>query len=425
MDFPKKCNFAQKHLVRSFYSFLVQLAGHVLSVIALFNSKMALFVHGRKMTFSSLEAAFSSTDKVIWMHVASLGEYEQGLPVLQALKDRYPEKKFLLTFFSPSGYEVKKDKTPADVVVYLPLDTPKNVKRFLASSQLQLAIFIKYEIWPNYLWQLQKRSIPTVLVSGIFSKNQIYFKWYGGFMRKALGTFQHYFVQENNSKKLLQGIGFENVTVSGDTRFDRVSQILEQEHPLEFMEHFAKGQPCLVAGSTWPEDEKIIVDYINQTKHDLKLIIAPHTIKPTPIETLKSSLQKKVSMYSSMETEELEKSQVLIVDTIGLLTKIYAYAQFAYVGGGFATGLHNTLEPAVFGIPVIIGPEYQKFNEAIEMVALGGLCSIKNGREFSKTMDGFMANPQLAEIKGKRNGDYIEQNRGATQKVLDYLETLL
>jgi len=425
LDFPKKCNFAQKDLVRAVYSFLMQLAGYILAIIALFNPKMAQFTRGRKMTFPKLEGAFSVSDEVIWMHVASLGEYEQGLPLLHALKQNYPNKKLLLSFFSPSGYEVKKNKTPADMVVYLPLDTVNKVKRFLAHTKPQLAIFIKYEIWPNYLWQLKKRSIPVLLVSGIFSKQQVYFKWYGGFLRKALGTFQHFFVQENRSKTLLQHIDFENVTVSGDTRFDRVAQILERNNSLGFMEDFTNDVPCLVAGSTWPEDEKILVDYINRTELEIKVVIAPHNIKSSHIKALVSSLQKEVTLYSDMKTEDLEKSQILIVDTVGLLTKIYSYAQYAYVGGGFATGLHNTLEPAVFGIPVIIGPQYTKFNEAVEMVSEGGLCPISSVAEFKEVMDSFVEQPFLAQETGKKNTAYVDKNKGATATVLEHLKTLL
>ncbi len=359
------------------------------------------------------------------MHVASLGEYEQGLPLLEKLKKSYPEYRFLLTFFSPSGFEVKRDKTPADLVVYLPLDTQRNARRFLNVIQPKIAIFIKYEIWPNYLYELRTRNTPTVLVSGIFNKSQIFFKWYGGFMKKTLYSFSHFFVQEGNSKNLLGSIGFENVTVSGDTRFDRVSEILQQDNALEFMDRFKGTSKCFVAGSTWPEDEKILLDFINQSNEGIKFVIAPHNIKVGNIEDLKASMSKKTVVYSEITKDTLFDSEVLIVDTIGLLTKIYSYADFAYVGGGFATGLHNTLEPAVFGIPVIIGPKYENFNEAIELVNKSGILSVSSKEAFETTIKNLLADEALAQRTGQNNGDYIQQKTGATQSVLNHLKPLL
>jgi len=407
------------------YSFLVQLIGYFLHIIAKFNPKIKLFVEGRKKTFHLLKGAFSKKDKVIWIHVASLGEYEQGLPVIEKLKLKYPAHKILLTFFSPSGFEVKKDKTPADLVVYLPMDTQKNARRFLDTVRPKIAIFIKYEIWPNYLFTLKERNVPTVLVSAIFSKRQNYFTWYGGFMRKALGTFSHFFVQEENSKDLLSSIGYTHVTVSGDTRFDRVSQILQKENTLDFMQRFKGNSKCLVAGSTWPEDNKVLLDFINAQEAGLKVVIAPHNIRPRPIEELKSSITKKVVQYSKIDLDTISDAEVLIVDTIGLLTKIYGYADFAYVGGGFATGLHNTLEPAVFGIPVLIGPKYHDFNEAVEMVNRKGILMVKDKEDFSQIMHQFIQDVRFAEKTGKNNSEYIQENTGATHTVVQYIENLL
>jgi 3-deoxy-D-manno-octulosonic-acid transferase len=391
----------------------------------MFNRKISLFVEGRKKTYSLLENAFTASDKVIWMHVASLGEYEQGLPVLQQLKEKYPKYNILLTFFSPSGFEVKKDKTPADLVVYLPMDTKRNAKRFLDAVNPNIAIFIKYEIWPNYLRDLEKRNIPTVLVSGIFSKRQVFFKWYGGFMRKSLKAFSHFFVQEPNSYNLLNSIGFQNISISGDTRFDRVSEILEQNNTLDFMESFKGSNTCFVAGSTWPEDERILLDFINQSDGHLKFVIAPHNIKSGHIEALQSSITRKTSLYSEIDSKTVAKSEVLIINSIGLLTKIYSYADFAYVGGGFATGLHNTLEPAVFGIPVLIGPKYHQFNEAVEMVNRKGLLVVKNQEGFKATMQRLLYQPDFADQTGNNNSIYIQENVGATKTVIQHLETLL
>ncbi|MCL6267236.1 3-deoxy-D-manno-octulosonic acid transferase [Flagellimonas myxillae] len=386
---------------------------------------MALFVKGRKRTKEFLKSANVGEAPWVWMHVASLGEFEQGLPILERIRSEYPSHKVVLTFFSPSGYEVKKDTKVADQVLYLPMDTRGNAKLFLNTFNPVLAIFVKYEIWPNYLMQLKQRKIPTLLVSAIFSKRQVYFKPWGGFMRKNLRAFSHFFVQEEQSKLLLESVGHENVTVGGDTRFDRVSEILKRNNQLDFMERFKNGNFCFVAGSTWPEDEAILVDYINKAPKDLKFVLAPHTIKPVKIEKIKSSISKSTLRYSEMGNQDISNYQVLIVDTIGLLTKIYSYADVAYVGGAFATGLHNTLEPAVFGIPVIIGPEFEGFKEAENLVHLNGIQVVHNSEDFNALMHRFVSENTFRKAIGKINSDYIQQNVGATESVLDYVRTIL
>jgi 3-deoxy-D-manno-octulosonic-acid transferase len=408
--------------LRFFYNILISLAWFGLKVIALFRPKIDLFVSGRKQTFAQLGEKLSPNKKTIWMHVASLGEYEQGLPVLERLRQNYPAHQILLTFFSPSGYEVKKNTTAADAVVYLPMDTLSNAKRFLERTDPELAIFVKYEIWPNYLSELKKRNVPTFLVSAIFSKRQVYFKPFGGFMRKSLRTFAHFFVQDSNSRELLESIGFSNVTVSGDTRFDRVSKILKQDNRLDFMEHFKNGRFCLVAGSTWPEDEEILIQYINlSTDGQTKFVFAPHEIKPAHVQKIEEGLRKKTIHFSQMEGKDLADFDVLIVDTIGLLTKVYSYADVAYVGGGFATGLHNTLEPSVYGIPVIIGPDYTKFKEAEDLVKKGGVIPISDQRGFDTLMDTFLTDPIFLKKKGSINSEYINANVGATDLILEHL----
>ena len=423
--FPKKCNFVQKRLVRVFYSFLVQCTWFLLGVVAKFNQKIKYFVEGRKKTFLTLQENLPTSKEIIWMHAASLGEYEQGLPVLEALKKVRPNYYYLLTFFSPSGYEVKKDSTPADLVMYLPMDTQKKARRFLDGIQPKIALFIKYEIWPNYLSELQNRHVPTFLVSGIFSKRQVYFKWYGGFMRKALKAFDHFFVQEDNSKKLLDAVGCQNVTISGDTRFDRVHEILHQENFLDFMERFKGNSKCFVAGSTWPEDEKIMLGFINSAQTDIKIVIAPHNIKVNHISSLQAAITKKSVLYSDVASEKVSEAEVLIIDTIGLLTKIYSYADMAYVGGGFSTGLHNTLEPAVFGTPVLIGPHYEGFYEAKELVSQKGIISISNQREFEGTIRQLIEDDKFSAQTGSHNTAYLLQKKGATQKVMEYLKPLI
>nr|WP_313809978.1 glycosyltransferase N-terminal domain-containing protein [Allomuricauda sp.] len=386
---------------------------------------MKLFVSGRKSAMQLLRSGNQTSDSWIWMHVASLGEYEQGLPILKQLRTSYPNHKLVLTFFSPSGYEVKKNNDIADQVLYLPMDTLGNVRKFLDYFNPELAIFIKYEIWPNYLRQLKKRNIPALLVSAIFSKDQVFFKPWGGFMRGSLKSFSHFFVQDDKSVELLQSIGHKNVSLSGDTRFDRVSEILHGNNQLDFMDAFKQDAFCLVAGSTWPEDEDILVDYINTATENIKFILAPHAIKPAKIEKLKSSIGKQAICYSEIENKKLSEYQVMIIDTIGLLIKIYSYADVSYVGGAFATGLHNTLEPAIFGVPVIIGPDYFGFKEAEELVAKKGILVVKDKAGFKSVFDRLVSDAGFLDRTGKINSDYIRENIGATAQVMDFINQVL
>lgn len=382
-------------------------------------------MRGRNETISTLRSKLSKEDKVIWLHAASLGEYEQGLPVMEAIKKNYPSHKIVLTFFSPSGFEVKKNTPSAAVVCYLPLDTKRKVEEFLEIVHPVLAIFVKYEIWPNYLRALKNRNIPTLLISALFKRNQIYFKWYGSFMRSALANFTHVFVQNKASKALLNGIDLHNVSISGDTRFDRVAKIADRDNTLDFMERFKKDSFCLVVGSSWPEDEKIIIDYINKNTLPIKFVIAPHTINPKHTANIEASLKKPVVRYSELQKTNLENYEVLIVDTIGLLTQIYSYADLAYVGGGFATGLHNTLEPAVFGIPVIIGPKFDGFAEAESLVLLKGILSIKSAQEFETASNRFFTDKNFRKETGALNAGYIQKNKGATQEIMKKVNELL
>lgn len=407
------------------YHILLNIVWFGLHVVALFNAKIKLFVRGRKQTFSILEDKLTSADKTIWMHVASLGEFEQGLPILERLRAQYPKHKLVLSFFSPSGYEVKKNTKAADVVVYLPMDSLSNAKRFLKLVHPELAIFVKYEVWPNYLDQLKKSNTPTILISAIFSKRQIYFKPYGGFMRKSLQKFDTYFVQDDDSKKLLDSIGITKVQVGGDTRLDRVSEILERNNRLDFMDRFKNNQLCLVAGSTWPEDESILIDYINRTEERLKFVIAPHQIKPAHVAKITAALQKPSICYSALGDQNLKEIDVLIIDTIGLLTKIYSYANIAYVGGGFATGLHNTMEPAVFGVPIIIGPQFEGFKEAEDLVREGGIVPVSSKDSFSNLMNDLLTHPTTLQNKGKINSDYINSNKGASDLIMKYISKVL
>ena len=404
------------------YNILMILAGFILKIIAVFSPKMKLFVNGRKAVFSILSSKIKSEDKTIWFHAASLGEYEQGLPVIEKIKVKYPNHKIVITFFSPSGYEVRKNNTVAHVTVYLPLDTTNNAERFIKLVHPDLVFFIKYEYWPNYLNELKKRNIRTFLISGIFRENQAFFKWYGKFYRSALDTFEYFFVQNSKSKDLLLQLGKANVSVSGDTRFDRVATILEKDNTLDFISDFKNNTLTIVAGSSWPKDENYLVDYINKTNQKVKFIIAPHNIKGEQIQELKNSITKKTVLFSEHENKNMSEYDVFIIDTIGILTKIYSYADMAYVGGGFGTaGLHNILEPATFGVPIIIGPNFSNFSEAIALINMEGCITVSNQSELNEGFDNLIQNDDLRLEKGHICSTFVQMNTGATNVILKYL----
>ena len=409
------------------YNLIVLFAAQILKILALFSPKMKLFVDGRKSVFKTLKEKIHTKDKVFWFHAASLGEYEQGLPVIEKVKVQFPHHKIVITFFSPSGYEVRKNNAVADVTVYLPLDTKANAQQFLDLVHPEKVFFIKYEFWPNYLHELKQRNISTYLISGIFREKQVFFKWYGGFYRNALKTFDYFFVQNEKSKILLQSIGFNNVKVSGDTRFDRVVAILEKDNFLDFIEQFKNNQTTIVIGSSWPKDEELLVNFINQAADNVKFIIAPHNIKDEQINSLYKQIKKTKFKYSNYEIETLRKPrlenyQVFIIDTIGILTKIYSYADIAYVGGGFGNpGVHNILEPATFGIPIVIGPNYSHFAEATALVEMEGCISIKNQSELNEAFDLLLQNEDERYEKGHICSTFVQMNKGATNAILKYI----
>ncbi len=403
------------------YQIGIQLVAFFIPISRFFSPKMKLFVDGRKESFALLNKNIDATKKYIWVHVASLGEYEQGLPIMEAFKKNHPEYKIVLTFFSPSGFEIRKNNTIADITLYLPLDTKPNVKRFLDLVEPKMVFFIKYEFWPNYLNELKNQNISTYLVSGIFRKNQLFFKGYGGFYRKALTAFNHFFVQNDASKKLLETIGFKNVIIHGDTRFDRVTQIVECVQPLDFIEKFKNNTTTIVIGSSWIDDEDVYLPYINSSEN-IKFIIAQHNIKEEEISRLISKINKQVIRFSSYNEKDLATADVFIIDTIGILTQIYAYADIAYVGGAFKTGLHNILEPATYGTPVVIGPKYEKFQEAKDLVALGSCLVVNNTEELSTTFNRLIADADYRNELGSKNRDFILQNKNATKVVMDFIE---
>ena len=412
------------HLLYNFSTFL---ASKLILLSPLFSPKMGLFVNGRKSLVNTLKSTLKKGDKTIWFHCASLGEYEQGVPIIKKTKEEFPDHKIIVSFFSPSGFEVKKNDKLADCTVYLPLDTPKNAKNFINLLQPSVAIFIKYEFWPNYLFELKKKSIPTILVSGLFRKDQVFFKFYGGFMRRTLNSFSHFFVQDQLSKSLLKQLKISQVTVSGDTRFDRVSDQLSMNNKLDFIALFKQDLFCLVCGSTWPKDESILINYINNFSNNTKFIIAPHDVNNLRIESLKKKLKVKTVLYSEREKYNISDYQVLIIDTVGLLTKVYSYAEVAYIGGGIgmgANGLHNILEAATFGVPIIIGENYTNFPEAKKLKELNGLFSVATPQEFIDIFNQLKTDASFCEKTGLISKNFIFKNRGATDIILNYLQQL-
>lgn len=390
---------------------------------ALVNQKLNKGVQGRKATFGLLKQTLHKNDRTIWFHCASLGEYEQGLPVFEKIRSHYKQHKIVLSFFSPSGYDIRKDTAIADVVVYLPIDTVTNANRFLDLVHPELTVFVKYDIWPNILQGLKTRKARAILISAAFRSNQHYFKFYGTPFRKALFAFEHIFTQNKISKTLLKTIGYTNVTVSGDTRFDRVSNQLNIDNSLDFINAFKDNKLCIVAGSTWPEDDSLLIEFINNyNKADVKFIIAPHNIKPALIKNISNTMNKDVVLFSEKEQYDLKKHQVFIIDTIGILTKVYNYADIAYVGGGMGnTGLHNTLEPAVFGVPVIIGKNHKAFPEAQAMINNGGMFSISNQNQLNTILAELIDNDKKRLDYGLKNKAFVEKNKGAVIQIIDYL----
>ncbi len=405
------------------YNKTIRLVNFLLSAAPFLSDKMKLFVKGRKETFEILRKKIHDQDKVIWFHMASLGEYEQGVPIIGVIKERFPDHKIVISFFSPSGYEIRKNSPLADAVVYLPLDTPCNAEKFLELVHPEIAIFIKYEFWPNFLKELKTRKIRSFLVSGGFREDQMFFKGYGKWMRKSLETFEYFFVQNKKSEELLLSIGFQNVVVSGDTRFDRVSHQIEQNNSLEFIRQFKDEKLCIIAGSTWPEDEDLLIDFINSSSEEVKFILAPHQIKPDHIQNLNKKLQKKIVLYSEMNGKVLKDFDVFIVDTIGLLTKIYAHADIAYVGGAAGkTGLHNILEPATFGIPIVIGQNFERFPEAKQLQQLAGLFSVSNKKELGEIFTRLINDKNFRRKTGMIAGHFINSNTGATRMFQEYIQ---
>lgn len=414
------------------YNFVLELFYVAMSLLGKVNHKAYLFTSGRKGLIKKINAEIDHSADIIWVHCASVGEFEQGRPLIEQYRKEHPDKKILITFFSPSGYELRKNYSQADWVYYLPIDTKRNAVAFLDAVKPSMALFIKYEYWYNYLQELKRRNIPTYVVSAIFIPGQRFFKWYGVIFRKMLKCFSHIFVQDERSKTLLKSIGIENVTVSGDTRFDRVKAIVQSGSTIPIIEFFKGDSLCWVAGSTWPADERLIASVMADLPPH-KLIIAPHEVDGKHIATLLDMFAGcRVVKYSEVIGKEndpktkllLRESKVMIIDTVGILSSVYRYGLFAYIGGGFGTGIHNILEAATYGLPVIFGPKYTRFKEAVDLVSLGGAKSITGSGELAESCRLYLEDPVIRKTNGQICLDYIDRNVGATRKVLDGIYNL-
>ena len=397
------------------YNFGIYTYKQLVNIASFRNLKARKMKQGHKEIFHYLAQNADPEGGYIWIHASSLGEFEQGRPIIEAIKAHYPEQKIAITFFSPSGYEVRKNYPKADLICYLPFDLPNNVNRFLNILKPKQAIFIKYEFWGNYLNALAKRNIPTYIISAIFRPSQIFFRPYGSYFRRILQNFEHLYVQDENSKKLLKDIGITKVSVTGDTRFDRVLEIRSQAKELPLIEQFSKGNFTLIAGSSWPKDEEIFIDYFNRHP-EMKLIIAPHEIHEEHIQFILSRLNRTAIRYTQADEKNIQKADCIIIDCFGLLSSIYRYGQVAYVGGGFGAGIHNVPEAAVYGIPVIFGPNHKKFKEAKELIIAGGGFSISRSEDFELVMDRLLENKEFLSKAGITAGQYIQNNSGASKK---------
>ena len=404
------------------YSLIIHLYAFFIELISPFHKKARLMRLGQWKTNGILREKIDQNAKYIWFHASSLGEFEQGRPLIEKIKAEHPEYKILLTFFSPSGYEVRKNYGGADVVCYLPFDTPYRVKKFLDLSKPVMAIFIKYEFWDNYLSELKRRNIPVYIVSAIFRKEQLFFKWYGGMYRKVLSYFTHIFVQDDASRELLSKYGVTNVSVFGDTRFDRVQDVYKNTKQVPMVDLFVNNnrsdnQLTMVAGSSWQQDEEVYLNYFNDHP-ELKLIIAPHEIHKDHLMHIESMLKRPSIRLSEATEKDIKGKSCLIVDSFGLLSSIYRYGDLAYIGGGFGAGIHNVLEAAVYGIPVIFGPKYQKFKEARDLLQVGGAFSITDEKTFESKMEELSTYRDLLDAAGAAAGDFVKSNIGATNRII-------
>jgi len=388
-------------------------------IASISNKKAQLWLNGRKKWQKKVKSVIDPEVRTVWVHCSSLGEFEQGRPVIESLREKYPNLKIVLTFFSPSGYEVRKDYKGADYVFYLPIDTRKNAKTFIDLINPKFAIFVKYEFWYFYLRYLKQKSIPTYVISANFRESQVFFKPYGKWYRRFLQNFDHLFVQNQRSLNLLKSIGITNVTVAGDTRFDRVVKVAQEAKRFPFIEQFCGGETIIVAGSTWPKDEEMLVEYFMQNHERFKLIIVPHEITQTHIQNIQQCYPHKSILYTNHDDEDPKSSRLLIIDTIGMLSSVYRYGHIAYVGGGFGVGIHNTLEAATFGLPVIFGPNYHKFQEARDLIEQKAAFSVNSAKELSDFLNSLLNDEQERLGMGANSKKFVLSGVGATEQILN------
>ena len=404
------------------YTISIRVYALLINIYSLFNRKAKQWVNGRKNLFDKIQSSIGQSGNIAWFHAASLGEFEQGRPVIEAFKKQYPSTKILLTFFSPSGYEIRKNYPGADFVFYLPVDTKKNANMFITIVNPTYVFFIKYEFWFNYLRILKQRNIPTFLISGIFRENQHFFKWYGGWFRKQLKSFTHFIVQNENSARLLRSAGFSNVSMGGDTRFDRVTEIARQKKEFPLIARFAEGNNTILAGSSWPQDEAFLTDLFDLGIANLKIIIAPHEIKEDRIDEILTLFKNYNPVtFSKAHENTIQNSSVLVIDGMGFLSSLYQYCKIAIIGGGFGKGIHNILEAVAFGKPVLFGPNYKKFNEAVELIERGGAFSFSAQAELDDKLKKMMTDQQWYSTASACCDTYISENTGATKHIMKLL----
>jgi 3-deoxy-D-manno-octulosonic-acid transferase len=402
------------------YNIGILLFSAIARLLSPFNSRASLWVSGRKKWAEKIADNIKPGDRVIWMHCASLGEFEQGRPVIEAIKKEAPEFKIVLTFFSPSGYEIRKNYNYADFISYLPSDTPANAGKFIDLVNPEFVIFVKYEFWHNYISVLYRNNIPLYLISGIFRPGQHFFKWYGSFFRNMLGKFERIFVQDQRSIDLLASIGITKVTLAGDTRFDRVLQIAATAGEIPRLRSFRGNEKMFLAGSSWWQDEEIISKYINSFPSRMKWVFAPHEIDKPNIERLEKLIKVKCVRFSEYG-EASANARVLIIDNIGMLSSAYRYAYIAAIGGGFGKGIHNILEAACWGIPVVFGPRYENFREAVDLLALGGVEPFLDYEDFKRIMDLWLSDEKIYAVSAEMASKYVKENAGARDIIIKEL----
>lgn len=398
-------------------------------VTGLFSSKIKLGIVGRrdwKLRLTEFRKSLSVSKRVAWFHVASLGEFEQGRPVIEAFKSQYPEFAIVITFFSPSGYEIRKNYKDADFIAYLPMDTNSNSKWFVDILKPEIVFFVKYEFWHNYILNLKNAGASILSFSAIFREDQIFFKPYGSFFRNILMCFDHIFVQNEDSIGLLNTIGVTKTSIGGDTRFDRVADIVKDIQPRTELLDFMDERPCLIAGSVWAQDMEILIPAINKLKDKIRVIIAPHEIRNDEISKWRSQLDSESICYSEINCKSLRKTDILIIDNVGMLSSLYQYGAMAYIGGAFGVGLHNTLEAATFGLPILFGNKsYHRFQEATDLLQLGGAFAIGSETQCYDILQNWVSNPKVCKINGDINSNYVSKNIGATNRILDKVMELI